>query len=80
MTKKLIVVGTDWCGACKALKAQLESKSIEFEYMDGDTEEGMTFCQYHGVRSLPTSLIIEDNDIVKIVIGNKVSEIMEGLK
>ena len=78
--KKVIVVGADWCAACKALKTQLESKSIEFEYMDGDTEEGMTFCQYHGVRSLPTSLIIEDNDIVKIVIGNKVSEIMEGLK
>jgi glutaredoxin len=80
LTKKLIVVGADWCGACKALKTQLESKSIEFEYMDGDTEEGMTFCQYHGVRSLPTSFIIEDDEIVKIVVGNKVGEIMEGLK
>ena len=78
--KKVIVVGADWCSACKALKTQLESKSIEFEYMDGDTEEGMTFCQYHGVRSLPTSLIIEDNDIVKIVVGNKASEIIGGLE
>ena len=75
--KKVIVVGADWC---KALKTQLESKGVEFEYMDGDTEEGMTFCQYHGVRSLPTSLIIEDNDIVKIVVGNKASEIIGGLE
>jgi glutaredoxin len=80
VSKKLIVVGADWCGACKGLTAALKNHNIEFEYMDGDTEEGMTFCQYHGVRSLPTSFIIEDNDIVKIVIGNKASEIVEGLK
>lgn len=80
MTKKLIVVGAAWCGSCSALKTQLVSKSIEFEYMDGDTEEGMTFCQYHKVRSLPTSFIIEDNEIVKTILGNKASEIIGGLE
>lgn len=78
--KKVIVVGASWCSSCTALKTQLVAKSVEFEYMDGDTDEGMTFCKYHGVRSLPTSFIIEDNEIVKIIIGNKVGEIMEELK
>ena len=80
MTKKLIVVGASWCGACKGLTAALKNHNIEFEYMDGDTDEGMTFCQYHKVRSLPTSFIIEDTEIVKVVIGNKVGEIIGGLE
>ncbi len=78
MTKKLIVIGADWCNGCKALKTQLVAKSVEFEYVDAD--EQMEYCQANGVRSLPTSFIVEDNEIVKTVIGNKVSEIIGGLE
>lgn len=78
MTKKLIVIGSSWCPGCTALKTQLVAKNIEFEYVDAD--EQMEYCQRYGVRSLPTSFIVEDNEIVKTIIGNKVSEIMEGLK
>ena len=80
MSKKLIVVGAKWCSACSDLKKQLSVREIEYEYMDADEDEGLTFCQYHKVRSLPTCFIIEDNDIVKTVIGNKVNDIVEGLK
>ena len=80
MTKKLIVVGAAWCGACKGLTAALKNQNIEFEYMDGDTEEGMTFCQYHKVRTLPTSFIIEDGIIVESILGSKMSEIIGGLE
>jgi len=59
------------------LKTQLVAKNIEFEYVDAD--EQMEYCQTNGVRSLPTSFIVEDNEIVKTVIGNKVSEIIGGL-
>ena len=78
MTKKLIVVGASWCSGCSALKTQLVAKNIEFEYVDAD--EQMEYCQTNGVRSLPTSFIIEDGEIVKTVIGNKVSEIIGGLE
>ena len=78
MTKKLIVIGADWCSSCIALKTQLVAKNVEFEYVDAD--EQMEYCQANGVRSLPTSFIIEDNEIVKTVIGNKVSEIIGGLE
>lgn len=77
MTKKLIVVGASWCSSCTALKTQLVAKNVEFEYVDAD--EQMEYCQVNGVRSLPTSFIVEDNEIVKTVIGNKVNEIVEGL-
>ena len=82
MTKKLIVVGSSWCSGCSALKTQLVAKNIEFEYVDADTEEGMGFCHKYGVKSLPTSFIIDmvEDEIVKVVLGNKVMEIMEGLK
>lgn len=78
MTNKLIVVGASWCSSCSALKTQLVAKNIEFEYVDAD--EQIEYCQTNGVRSLPTSFIIEDNEIVKTVIGNKVSEIIGGLE
>jgi glutaredoxin len=78
LTKKLIVVGASWCSGCSALKTQLVAKSIEFEYVDAD--EQMEYCQANGVRSLPTSFIIEDNEIVKTVIGNKASDIIGGLE
>lgn len=77
MTKKLIVIGADWCSSCTALKTQLVAKSVEFEYVDAD--EQMEYCQVKGVRSLPTSFIIEDNEIVKTIVGNKVGEIIGGL-
>lgn len=82
MTKKLIVVGSSWCGGCVALKTQLVAKSVEFEYVDADDETGMEFCHKYGVKSLPTSFIIDmvEDEIVKVVLGNKVMEIVEGLK
>jgi glutaredoxin len=76
--KKVVVVGSSWCNGCKALKTQLVAKNIEFEYVDAD--EQMEYCQVNGVRSLPTSFIIEDNEIVKTIIGNKVNEIIGGLE
>lgn len=78
MTKKLIVVGADWCSGCSALKTQLVARNIEFEYVDAD--EQMEYCQANGVRSLPTTFIIEDGEIVKTILGNKVSEIIGGLE
>ena len=78
MTKKLIVIGASWCSGCSALKAQLVAKNIKFEYVDAD--EQMEYCQANGVRSLPTSFIIEDNEIVKTIVGNKVNEIIGGLE
>lgn len=80
MTKKLIVIGAPWCSSCTALKTQLVAKSIEFEYVDAD--EQMEYCQRYGVKSLPTSMIVDtiEDEIVKTIVGNKVNEIMEGLK
>ena len=74
--KKVIVVGADWCGACKALKTQLESKGVEFEYMDGD--KNIEFCIKHSIKSLPTTLIMEGDETLKVVIGNKIKEILNG--
>lgn len=78
MTKKLIVIGADWCNGCKALKTQLVAKNVEFDYVDAD--EQMEYCQVNGVRSLPTSFIYDGDDVVKVVVGNKLGEIIGGLE
>lgn len=78
--KKVVVVGSSWCSGCTALKKQLDANGIVYEVMDGDTDEGMTFCQYHKIRSLPTTLVIdEDHHLVATIVGNKYGEIVNAL-
>jgi len=72
---KLKVFGASWCAGCKQLKAALESKGVEFEYIDIDSNADM--AQKYGVRSLPTSVIHQDFD--RVIAGNKLLEIMKEL-
>ena len=34
------VIGTDWCPFCTKVKAHLETKKADFEWIDSDTAEG----------------------------------------
>lgn len=72
--KEVIVFGATWCGACKALKATLSQRDFKFEYVDAD--ENMEALGEKGIRSLPTTLILEDGVEVKRVVGNKPKEII----
>lgn len=78
MSKEVVVVSAAWCSGCKGLKDALTRNGIIYKVIDAD--ENMEFCRENGVRSLPTSFIYEDGEIVKVVIGNKFQEIKEGLE
>ena len=78
MNKKLIVVSSSWCSQCKVLKDQLTRNNITYFVKDADTD--IEYCQENGVRSLPTSFIYKDDEIVKVVVGNKYQEIKEALE
>lgn len=78
MNKKLVVVSSSWCSQCKVLKDQLTRNNIPYFVKDADTD--IEYCQESGVRSLPTSFIYDDDEIVKVVVGNKYQEIKEALE
>ena len=59
---KLIKLGAEWCGQCKALTKTLDSMGINYDNIDMDTELGEEFADKYKVRSLPTLVAIGDND------------------
>lgn len=74
MTKEIVVVSAAWCGNCGTLKNDLTRNGIVYKVVDADTSEGMSFCRENGVRSLPTTFIYEDGELIKTVVGLKKME------
>lgn len=78
MKNGLYIVSASWCQNCKVLKASLDRAGIEYQEIDADSEEGMQFTQENKVKSLPTSFLFKDGEIIKTIIGVKpVSEYAE---
>lgn len=71
MTKEIIVVSAQWCAQCSVLKNDLTRAGIIYKVIDADSPEGMAFCRENGVRSLPTSFVYEDGELIKTIIGLK---------
>lgn len=72
--KEIIVFGASWCSGCSSLKATLSQRDFKFEYVDAD--EHMDMLGEKGIRSLPTTLILEGGVEIKRVVGNKPQEII----
>ena len=72
--KEVVIVSSSWCNSCNSLKNDLARNGIIYKVIDADTEEGMSFCRENGVRSLPTTFIYEDGELIKTVIGLKKME------
>lgn len=74
MTKEIIVVSAAWCKNCSVLKDTLTRAGVVYKVIDADSPEGMDFCRENNVRSLPTSFICEDGELIKTVVGLKKTE------
>lgn len=54
MIKETITLyGADWCDECKESKEWLKNNSIEYEYIDIDSEEGTVIFKETGYQSIP---------------------------
>jgi glutaredoxin len=62
MTKKLITAR--WCTPCKMLKGKLADANYTIELIDA--EEEAEYVNKLGIRSVPT-LVIEDGDQVELI-------------
>ena len=69
MSKEVVVVSAAWCSSCQNLKDALTRSGIIYKVIDAD--ENMEFCRENGVRSLPTSFIYEDGELIKTIVGLK---------
>lgn len=67
--KKVIVFSATWCANCNAQKQKLTQAGIEYEVVDIDVDEEMQKAREFKVRSLPTTVIVDGDTIVKQLIG-----------
>lgn len=78
MSNKIVVVKASWCGPCKAYapvvesaKEDLKAKGFEVEFLDAD--ENREFCDKHGIRGVPSTVIFKQDE-VKVVVGSRTKE------
>ena len=84
MVKKVIKMSASWCMPCKVYAKTFESvknedkyKDIEFEEFDVDENEDLVI--EYGVRGVPTTVILdENNNVLTKFSGNVPKNVLEG--
>lgn len=70
MVKTVVKLGASWCQPCHVFAKTFEQvaemeeyKDIEFKQMDIEEDDNAeTLVQKYGIRSVPTTLILDEND------------------
>ncbi len=77
--KKIIKLSTTWCGPCRAFGSTFhrvsemeEYKGIEFKEIDIEKDEdGELLAEKYQVRSVPTTVLLDENDeLIYKLMGN----------
>ena len=84
MVKKVIKMSASWCMPCKvyantfdAVKNEDKYKDIEFEEFDVDENEDLVI--EYGVRGVPTTVILDENNkVLTKFSGNVPKNVLEG--
>ncbi len=74
--KKKILLTASWCGPCHMLKSKLKAQEIEVEKLELD--ENMDTAKKYRIKSIPTLLVIEEDESFYTVTGSE--DIIEELK
>lgn len=67
-----------WCGPCKVyaktferVKKMDDFKDVKFEVYDVDSDEGENLAVKYQIRSVPTTIILDDDEnVIGKIIGN----------
>ena len=69
--KKILDCSAVWCGPCKALSVTFDKisemdkyKDVAFNKVDIDTDEGATVVEKYMIRSIPTLVLLDENEEV----------------
>ena len=71
----VVVYSAQWCGQCKPFKQSLSAAGVE--YLEVDVDAYPEKAAEKGVRSLPTTLIMNGDLVEATVIGNNTKKVIE---
>lgn len=64
---KLVLTTAEWCGPCKAIKEQITKNNYNVDIKDFDQDKD--FFKEHGIKSVPTLLVFDDDNLASKVNG-----------
>lgn len=81
MLTKIINLHASWCGPCKSFAPTFinasnndEFKNIQFERYDIEDEKGTEYVEKYHVQSVPTTLLLDENNEQIIKISGNIPE------
>ena len=82
--RKVIKIGAEWCGPCRALDKQLETFK-GCEVIKYDVDENESIAEEYNIRSVPVTILLDDmGNEIKRWIGlfnvNEINDELERLK
>ena len=84
-TKVLVDFYADWCGPCQMMAPAIEKIAEELgdsvKVGKVNTDENMELAAEYGIMSIPTIMIFENGEVIKVFNGvTAKSEILDALK
>jgi len=67
--KKILRFTATWCGPCKSLNEILNRIETNIPIEVIDIDKNVDIATEYGIRSVPTMIMVEDNNILKKMIG-----------
>ena len=58
---KIVKIGAEWCGPCRALDKQLENFN-RCEVVRYDVDENESIADEYNIRNIPVTILFDDND------------------
>lgn len=77
---EILVFSAPWCSSCKTLKNKLQMKGVGYEEINVDDPENEPLVVAYNIRSLPTTVILKDGEVVVQEQGVGVVETIEGIR
>jgi thioredoxin-like negative regulator of GroEL len=72
-----IVLSATWCSNCTTLKKQLDAMNVQYSIIDVD--KNPEFAQKVKARSLPTTVLMKDDEVIQTFVGLKSQEIFKAV-
>ena len=69
--KQVLYFSAPWCGPCRAFKPLMESLQIEMSITFIDVDSSPQTAQQYNVRSVPTTIVLENGVEKRRLIGAK---------